>query len=77
MTWLTVLRLVLSIAARLTEIVRDEKLMAAGEARAALGAIQMQQKRVGKAIEARRQVRAVVKSKPEIIREEDENMRQD
>lgn len=77
MTWLTILRLVLSVAARLTEIVRDKGLMEAGAAKSVLKSLRFQEDQVRTAQEVRRKTKAILDANPELIREEDENLRDD
>lgn len=77
MTWLTILRLVLSVAARLTEIVRDKGLMEAGAAKSVLKSLRFQEDQVRTAQETRRKVKAALDANPELIRKEDEFMRDD
>ena len=54
MSWLQLLKLVLSLASHLAEIVRERRLMAAGEARALARALEKQNDRIDKALAARR-----------------------
>ena len=71
MTWLTILRLVLQVAARLTEIARDKRLIEAGEAQANLAALTEQQGRVASAMKIRRKVAQSQKEFPDRIRDND------
>ena len=77
MTWLAILRLVLSVAARLTEFVRNKGLMKAGAAKSVLKSLRLQEDQVRTAQEARRKVKAALDANPELIRKEDEFMRDD
>ena len=71
MPWLTLLRLALALAAKLAGMVREKRLMNAGAAHAVRSALIEQQARVQAAQEARRKVRAVLKNKPEALRDDD------
>jgi hypothetical protein len=53
-TWLSLLKLALSLAAKLAGIVKDRNLMAAGEARGLAKALETQNARIDKALAARR-----------------------
>ncbi len=75
MSWLALLKLVLQIAARLTEIARDKRLMDAGEAKALSASLTEHQGRVSRAMKIRREVAKSLKEFPDRIRDDDGHRR--
>ena len=75
MNWLALLKLVLQIAARLTEIARDKRLMDAGEARALSASLTEQQGRVSRSLKIRREIAASLKRFPGTVRDDDGHRR--
>ncbi len=75
MNWLAFLKLVLQIAARLTEIARDRRLMDAGEARALSASLTEQQGRVSRAMKVRREIARSLNEFPDTIRDDDGHRR--
>jgi hypothetical protein len=75
MNWLAFLKLVLQIAARLTEIAHDKRLMDAGEARALSASLTKQQGRVSRAMKIRREIAASLEKFPDTIRNDDGHRR--
>ncbi len=77
MTWLTLLRLALTLAARIAGIVCEKRLMQAGAAHALRQVLIEQQTRVQAAQQARRKVRAVLNNNPQSLRDDDGYRRKD
>lgn len=75
MNWLAILKLVLQVAARLIEIVRDKRLMDAGEAKALSASLIEQQGRVSRSQKIRREVAKSLKEFPDRIRDDDGHRR--
>ncbi len=75
MNWLAILKLVLQVAARLTEIARDKRLMDAGEAKALSASLTEQQGRIARAHKIRREVAKSQKEFPDRIRDDDGHRR--
>lgn len=57
MTWLTVLKLILTLASQLTSYLHDQKMMDAGEAKATLAGLRSAQDATQRAMAARDAVR--------------------
>lgn len=75
MNWLAILKLVLQIAAGLTEIARDKRLMDAGEAKALSASLTEQRGRVSRALKIRREIANSLKAFPDSIRDNDGHRR--
>lgn len=71
MPWLTLLRLALTLTARIASIVREKRLMDAGAAHAMRDILMTQDRQVRAAQDARRKVRAVLNRHPETVRDDD------